>query len=86
MDYPTALVATAAIVAGTLLTVAHAPSAEPVGHSATPSPRYQIVSGDKNTAWRLDTRSGQVAWCLATGPNYQVHCYGRAGELPNGRY
>lgn len=86
MNYPTALVAAAAIVSGTLLAAAYAPSAESVGRSAVPSGRYQIVSGDKNTSWRLDTRNGQVVWCLATGPNYQVHCYGRAGELPNGRY
>ncbi|MEJ2643485.1 MAG: hypothetical protein P8180_00905 [Gammaproteobacteria bacterium] len=86
MNYPTALVAAATIVSGTLLAASYAPSAEPGGRSAAPSGRYQIVSGDKNTSWRLDTRSGQVVWCLATGPNYQVHCYGRTGELPNGRY
>lgn len=86
MNYPTALVTATAIVSGTLLAAAYAPSAEPGGHRADPSPHYQIVSGNKNTAWRLDTRNGQVAWCLATGPAYQVHCYGRTGELPDGRY
>ena len=86
MNYPTALVASAAIVAGTLLATSYAPSAEPGGHPADPSPHYQIVSGNKNTAWRVDTRNGRVSRCLATGPNYETHCYGRAGELPNGRY
>ncbi len=86
MNYPTALVAAAAIVSGTLLASARAPSAESGNRPADTKPHYQIVSGDKNSAWRVDTRSGQVAWCLATGPGYQVRCYGRTGELPSARY
>lgn len=86
MNYPTALVAATAIVSGTLLATAYAPSAEPGNKEANPPARYQIVSGNKNTAWRVDTRSGSVAWCQATGPGYQVRCYGRSGELPAARY
>lgn len=86
MTYPTALVMAAAIVSGTLLAAAYAPSAEPGTSLANPPARYQIVSGNKNTAWRVDTRSGSVAWCQATGPDYQVRCYGHSGQLPAGRY
>lgn len=86
MNYPTALLAATAIISGTLLAAAYAPSAEPSHRPAPPPARYQIVSGNRNSAWRLDTRSGRVAWCLATGPDYQVRCYNRSGELPAGRY
>jgi len=81
---PTPIIAMAALVVGaTALTWLYAPAS---GRAASAEARYRIASADKMTAWRIDTRTGKMAWCQATGPGYQIRCYGRNGELAANAY
>lgn len=63
MSVPGAIVAAAALFAGTLLLTTQTQS------QSTTIGRYQISasSQDGRTAWRVDTATGDVVFCQVTG-------------------
>ena len=76
MNYPQAIVAAAGILAGAIIVTSMGRTApgEQTGGSA---PRYLIAAmpGQKvANAWRVDTRTGQVYRCFATGGMYGAVC------------
>ena len=76
MNYPQAIVIAAGILAGAII-AGNLGQTSPDRLSVGSNPRYLIAAtpGQKvANAWRVDTRSGQVYRCFATGGMYGAIC------------
>ena len=86
MNYPQAIVAATGILAGAII-VASIGRTAPVVRPGASAPRYLVAAtpGQKvANAWRVDTRTGQMYRCFATGGMYGAICrQARFFELDN---
>lgn len=76
MNYPQAIVAAAGILAGAIIVTGLAQTA-PDRRFAGENPRYLVAAtpGHKvANAWRIDTKTGQIFRCFATGGMYGAIC------------
>ncbi len=86
MNYPQAIVVAAGILAGSIIVTSMGRTA-PDGRTGGSAPRYLVAAtpGSKvANAWRVDTRTGQIFRCFATGGMYGAICrQARFFELDN---
>ena len=76
MNYPQAIVAAAGILAGAIIVTSMGRTA-PGEQTGASAPRYLVAAtpGQKvANAWRVDTRTGQMYRCFATGGMYGAIC------------
>lgn len=73
MTYPQAVVVAAGILAGAIVAV----NLGQTSPESVPAPRYLVAATPGQrvaNAWRIDTRTGQMYRCFATGGMYGAIC------------